>query len=110
MTADEIDIAAKKNIELPEDAALSERMLYSALSLLYREYRERILTAEQAKKEKQKLYQAYELNAQKERIWAEHNRRIIEISRTLIRAEKDGCPICKEMARIFDGRQKGSTV
>lgn len=106
MTADMIDAAARKNEPLSDSAGLSDRQLYCCLRTLYREYRNGIVSVEQAKREKQKLIDIHKNNALWERIFHEHSRQMTEIGKLSNRVEHDGCEICKQMARIFDGRQK----
>lgn len=106
MTVDMIDAAARQNEPLSDSAGLSDRQLYHCLVMLYREYRVGIIDVVQAKREKQRLIDIYKNNALWERIFREHSRRMKEIGKLSNRAEHDGCPICKQMARIFDGRQR----
>lgn len=104
MTGDRIDALARRREPLPDSAGLAARKLYHALILLYREYRAGIADAQTARIEKGKLLQEYGVEALWERIYEDAARREKALGRLLISANKEGCPICHEMARIIDGR------
>lgn len=103
-----IDVAelARTNQPLPSNVSASERLLYYTLRGIYRSYAAGELSLDQAKREKNAALRDFESNALGERIWHDHARRMSEISRVLAQAEKCGCEYCKQIARIFDGRQR----
>ena len=109
MTAEEIDTLARKRELLPDNATLSERSLYHSIVVLYAEFKQGIIDKESAKKEKTALFASYEAESLQERIWAEHARRMKEIEKLLTRANKGDCPLCKEIAELFDGRRRFSS-
>lgn len=106
MTAEEIDVCARKREPLPEGAGLFARSLYHSLVNLYREYKEGVIDKQSAKLEKSRMFAEYGNQELWERIFKENSRRMAEIGKLLVRANKEGCPICKQMAAIFDGRQR----
>lgn len=106
MKPEEIDALARKRELLPENATLSERSLYHSLVTLYWEYRQGIIDKDSAKKEKTAFFASYETESLQERIWTEHARRMKEIEIVLTKANKSDCPLCKEIAEIFDGRRR----
>lgn len=106
MKPEEIDALARKRELLPENATLSERSLYHSLVMLYTEYRQGVIDKDSAKKEKTALFASYGAESLQERIWTEHARRMKEIEILLTRANKGDCPLCKEIAEIFDGRRR----
>lgn len=106
MTGKEIDALARKNIPLSDNALTSDRLLWLALVGLYREYRTGTVTKEMAAKIKRDELENHARNAQGERIFREDGRRMVEIGKLLTAANKNGCPVCKQMAAIFDGRQR----
>ncbi|MDE7233570.1 MAG: hypothetical protein K2N29_00735, partial [Ruminiclostridium sp.] len=100
------DALAKKREPLPESTGLAARKLYHTLLLLYREYRGGITSETEARIEKGKLMKSYGIEELWERIYAEEERRRAEFSKLSIRARKEGCPICKEMAEIMEGLKR----
>ncbi len=106
MTPEEIDVFARKRELLPETARQSARNLYHSLVMLYKQYRDGIIDENSARKEKQVLFAQYGINELNERIWTEHARRMAEISKIMTEINKCGCPLCKQIAAIFDGRQR----
>lgn len=106
MTDKEIEALAKKGTPLPASATLVDTLLYRNLRLLYREYRDGILSKEQGKIEKSKLVNQFGVEKLEERcrqIGAERWRRYQAIQ---TEAEKNGCPICRRIVAILDGRDK----
>lgn len=106
MTPEEIDVFARKRELLPETAGQSARNLYHSLVMLYKQYRDGIIDEDSARKEKQVLFTQYGINELNERIWTEQARRMAEISKIMTEINKCGCPLCKQIAAIFDGRQR----
>lgn len=106
MTAEQIDNLARKRELLPDNALQCDYVLYHSLVCLYREYRDGIFNADTAKKEKNRLFGKHKDLAQMERIFREDSRRMTEISGVMVRVNKEGCPLCREVARLFDGRQR----
>ena len=110
MTPEEIDNLARKRELLPDNAGLVARNLYHSLVMLYKEYRDGIIDEVSARKEKQLLFSQYGINERNERMWAEQARRMVEISKVMIEINKSGCPLCQQVARLFDGRQRCADV
>lgn len=106
MTAKEIDALARKNEPLPDGALTSDSLLWLNLVGLYREYKAGTVTKEFAADIKRRELENHSRNAQGERIFREDSRRMVEIGKLLTAANKEGCHICKQMAAIFDGRQR----
>ncbi len=104
MTADEIYELARRKRPAPDNLTLCEQMLYTTARSIYKAYSDGIITLEQAKKEKNRSIAAFGTLALSERVYLEHKRRMVEISRVLVEAEKCGCAYCKEVSEIFDGR------
>lgn len=102
---DDVAELARKNIPLPSTYGLSAKMLYYTLRGIYKAYSSKEMTVEEAKKAKGDALRDYDSMAFSEEIYHEHARRISEILKVLDRSEKCGCEYCKEVARLFDGRQ-----
>ncbi len=106
MTGQEAAELARTRQPLPDGEHLSVIMLYYSLRGIYRSYSAGELTEEQAKHAKQDALREYDSLALSERCQIENARRWSEICRVLTQAEKCGCEYCKEISRIFDGRQR----
>lgn len=104
MTADEIYELARRKRPAPDTLTLCEQMLYTTARSIYKAYSDGIITLEQAKREKKCSITAFGTLALSERVYLEHSRRMVEISRVLVEAEKCGCAYCKKISEIFDGR------
>lgn len=104
LTAEQIDSLARKRELLPDKAGLAARNLYHSLVMLYKEFRDDIIDKDTAKKEKACLFAQYNSAARDENMWKDHARRMVEISQILMKAEKNGCPYCREIPKVFDGR------
>lgn len=104
MTADEIYELARRKRPAPDTLTLCEQMLYTTARSIYKAYSDGIITLEQAKREKNQSVAAFGTLALSERVYLEHKRRMVEISRVLVEAEKCGCAYCKKVSEIFDGR------
>jgi hypothetical protein len=110
MTANEIYELARKKQPVPEGINLSEQMLYTIARNIYAAYSDGTITEHQAKLDKAKSIKSFEVMALSERVCAEHMRRMTEISRVLLEAEKSDCPQCREISRIFDGRIRSAAA
>ena len=104
MTALEVDVLARKREPLPDDAGLCDMMLYHILTALYGEYREGIISRDVAKAEKARAIEQHRSLETWERIFREQAKRENEIGGLLVQANKHGCDICREWAKIYDGR------
>lgn len=110
MTGQQAAELARTRQPLPEGERLSVIMLYYSVRGIYRSYEAKELTLEQAKRAKQDALREYDSLALSERCHIEDARRWSEICRVLNKAEKCGCEYCKEVVRIFDGRQRMSKL
>lgn len=106
MTGKEIFEFAKKNIELPEDATLSEQLMYGIAVNICKAYRDGIIDEQQARAEKNKAIQTFGVQQLSEKVNAEYAKRWNETMIVLAEAErKCGCEYCKKIAKILDGRR-----
>ena len=122
MKAKEIDLLAKKKAPLPGQPTISERGLHAALICIYADYDANKDTdkgaAETAKQAKQAAIEEYEYltglqeeNAELSRrisqdiaIFQRDDRQRVILSPLMAQANKNGCAICKEIAKVYDGR------
>ena len=92
--------------ELPKGLTQSEQLYYLSMAKLYSLYRDKVYTREQCKAMKQDICSAYRNNAFNEHLRQYHAAIRNRYSEVLTEAEKHGCPICRKLVRIFDGRER----
>ena len=92
--------------ELPKGLTQSEQLFYLSMAKLYSLYRDKVYTREQCKAMKQDICSAYRNNAFNEHLIQYHAAIRNRYSEVLTEAEKHGCPICRKLVRIFDGRER----
>lgn len=100
----EIETLAIKSEMVPARYTLPEQLLFLSLRILHEEYRRDEITREQAAKEKARLLDQFRRAQQLFAIF-QHT---VEIRNTMSwkfrNIEKNGCPHCQELIKIFDGR------
>ena len=85
---------------------LGERHFVELLHFYIGRYRVRELTAEELTKKKKELENLMVDYWDMARIFRNDAQIRNSMGQTLTEAEKNGCPICKKLVRIFDGREK----
>lgn len=101
---EEIERLAITGCEVPKGYSQPEQLLFLSFRILHYEYRQGILNREQAKREKKLLVDAYKKEQGFHEIYRETVRIRNTMSHKLTAAEKEGCPHCRELIQIFDGR------
>lgn len=101
-----IEREAMSGREIPEDYTQPEQLLFLSLRVLHWEYRHRVITKEQAKEEKALLAREYIQAARFQVVYQEAIEARNRMGQYLTDAVKHGCPICKKIIEIFDGREK----
>ena len=100
----ELTDRAKAGNEYSDDCDLGEQFYLELLSLFVEKYEQRIISRDDLVK-KQK---ALRIRLEKYYQWGEIFDRHVSVrnsySNVLTEAEKHGCPVCKKLVRIFDGR------
>jgi hypothetical protein len=123
VTTKEIDAIAKKKAPLPGKPTISERGLHAALISIYADYDANKDTdkgaADKSKQAKQAAIEEYEHltglqeeNAELSRRISQHieifqqdDRKRVALAPLMAQANKIGCALCKEIARVYDGRE-----
>lgn len=100
-----IEREAMSGREIPEDYTQPEQLLFLSLRVLHWEYRHRVITKEQAKEEKALLAREYIQAARFQVVYQESIEARNRMGQYLTEAVKHGCPICKKIVEIFDGRE-----
>lgn len=117
MTLNDIDTRAKSKAALPIDSTIIEAGLYTKLRQIYELFDYQQITVEEAKKQKTDLFEAFEYENGKDKqiselydkierdrkIFEQDDKRLVAISGLMCKANKNGCEICKQIARFYDG-------
>lgn len=118
MTLNDIDTRAKSKAALPIDSTIIEAGLYTKLRQIYELFDYQQITVDEAKKQKTDLFEAFEYENGKDKqiselydkidrnikIFEQDDKRRVAISGLMCKANKNGCEICKQIARFYDGR------
>lgn len=102
---EKLERLAMQENDMPHGLTQSQQLFYLSMVRLYQLYRSHTYTKEQARDIKQELISSYRNNEFREKLlqhYAHINNRCSEV---LTEAEKHGCPVCKKLVRIFDGRE-----
>lgn len=102
---EELERKAMAGEMLPEDLPQPQQLLFLSLRSLYREYRNNVISRDEAKKEKGKLLGEYSRAYKNYQIYVNEAQRRNKISRYLSEININGCEKCKLAVRIFDGRE-----
>lgn len=100
-----IERAKQKNPKA-DGLFLGEKFFVELLRFYIRQYRTNQITADELKRQKKLLEQDLINYWDLEKIFRQHCEIRNKQSQWFIKAEKEGCPICKKLVRIFDGREK----
>lgn len=104
LTTEELCKLAQNNEPMPEGLLLSEQFLFGTIRNIYAAYRAGTITVEQGKNEKNLALGQYENIKLWERIFHEQHKKSVELDKLLVKANKEGCEVCKQMAGLIDGR------
>ncbi|MDE7389522.1 MAG: hypothetical protein K2M82_01060 [Lachnospiraceae bacterium] len=102
---DDLIERAKQNDPQADDLDLGKKFFVELLHFYIGQYRVNKLTAEQFKVKKKQLERDLINYWDFQDIFRCHTEIRNKQSRYFIEAEKYGCPICKKLVRIFDGRE-----
>ena len=91
---------------MPEGTGIAGKLFYLCMRNLYALYRNGGVSRAEAKEIKASLLEDYRLNSFDEKLLHHHAVIRNRCSEVMTEAEKHGCPICKKLVRIFDGREK----
>lgn len=112
MTANEISDLAKTNQPISDLLPLVYQQLYYVLRGIYRGYDAGEMTVEEAKQAKTNAIRQFEIEELSYKMYTETAKRRAEISAVLSKCDKCKrrksceCEQCKQISRIFDGRQR----
>lgn len=101
---EQIERLAQSGAEMPTGLAQPDQLLYLSLRNLYHSYKTGIVDKQQATKEKRQIITQYEIAKLKYEAHEDSLNAIYEMSPFASDAQKSGCPYCKSLLGVFDGR------
>lgn len=108
MTFDELSLMAFHGFPLPQYAKLHEMSAYFGLQNIYWGFEHHFISREQAEKSKKELYYRFQEEAQNYedslKTHQDINRIRVALGGQFKAVEKSGCPVCKRMVEILDGK------
>lgn len=103
MNLNELELKAKRLDEMPDRLTQPEQLLFITLRHLYQSYKNRQIDVEQAKREKSKLIDEFASANIAYHADTETIRRLNNCGTLLSDANKNGCEVCKKMAKLITG-------
>ena len=103
MTGNDIFELARTRQPLPKDARLSAQALYTTARNIYKAFSMKIITADQAKREKAQAFRDYDAWERGEAIAHDYFRRTVALDQVYTNAVKGECENCKKMFGIMTG-------
>ena len=104
MTADDIIELARHNSPMPAEFTLAEQLLYKSMRLTYYSYKRGLINKAQGMAERKAAVRQFERYRLAEKSYRDLAKRGKAIGELLCKVNKDGCELCKQIAKIFDGR------
>lgn len=105
-TITEIEALAIRGEPLPKTYTLPEQLLFLSLRILHQEYRRDEITRKQAVREKARLVQQYKEAMGRLAVYQQAVKIRNTMSWRFAAIEQNGCPLCRELVQIFDGRKQ----
>lgn len=102
----ELEKMAMNGLPPPKELSLAGKKFYLSMVDLYRLFRSGVYNRDQAHDIKLDLVKDYQNELFREKLTDHHADIRNRYSHLLIQAEKEGCPVCRELVKIFDGRVK----
>lgn len=98
-----LEYLAAKGEEMPDGLAIPEQLFFLTLRELYNNFRSGATNREQAKREKQRIYVAYEHLKNDYKATEQHLKIRERLSRNIHELYKCGCDSCRHLLNIFTG-------
>lgn len=103
MTTEELERLAGAGEEMPDGLAMHEQLLFFTLRELYQNFRSGAVNRDRAKREKSRIYVAYNSLKQDYDISEHHKAIRRRLSNHIGELYECGCPHCKKLLNIFVG-------
>ncbi|MGN0557872.1 MAG: hypothetical protein ACI4IS_00275 [Acutalibacteraceae bacterium] len=102
---DKLTERAKRQNPEPEGLNLGEKFFVTLLHLYIEQYRTKEITESELLKKKKELEDDLMIHWDLQKIFKNYIDIAVKHNMLITQAEKEGCPICKKLIRIFDGRE-----
>lgn len=103
MTTEELERLAATDAEMPEELTMPEQLLFLTLRELYSNFRSGAVNRERAKREKSRIYVAYQILINDYKATEQHLEIKKRLSHNIGELYQCGCPNCKRLLNIFVG-------
>lgn len=103
MTTDELERLAASDEEMPDGLGLPEQLLLLTLRELYGNFRSGVVNRERAKREKSRIYVAYQGLSNEYKIVEQNTEIRQRLQKNIGDIYKCGCQNCKKLINIFNG-------
>lgn len=105
MTREEIEKEAMRGNAMPKGLSLYQQQYYMCMRLLYRMYRSKAISRDEAKREKAELITAYDVGELHDRCGEINRMRRRAVDDLAVRVNRgEGCELCRRIVRTLDGR------
>lgn len=103
MTTEELERLAATDAEMPEGLTMPEQLLFLTLRELYSNFRSGAVNRERAKREKSRIFVAYQSLINEYKATEQHLAIKKRLSHNIGELYQCGCPNCKRLLNIFVG-------
>ena len=103
MTTEELERLAASEEEMPDKLTMPEQLLFLTLRTLYQNFRSGAVNRDRAKREKSRIYVAYESLKQDYKIVEQHTNIRKRLEKSIGDVYNSGCPHCKNLLNVFVG-------
>ncbi len=103
---EQLEQLAAQDSEMPDNLSMPDQLLFLTLRTLYQNYHSGAVNRDRAKREKSRIYVAYN-NLKHEYKVVEHHQEINKrLTHNIEDIFKSDCPHCKKLIRIFTGVER----
>lgn len=106
MTTEKLEHLAATDSEMPDNLSMPEELLFLTLRQLYSNFHSGAVNRDRAKREKSRIYAAYEI-LKKDYVVVEHHLDIRKrLTHNISEIFRSDCPHCKMLMRVFVGVER----
>lgn len=103
MTTDDLERLAAADVEMPDDLEMPEQLLYLTLRTLYQNFRSGAVNRDRAKREKSRIYVAYQGVKNEYKVSKQHLEIRKRLSNNIGELYQCGCASCRKLLNVFTG-------
>ena len=106
MTTEELERLAATDSEMPEGLSMPDELLFLTLRTLYQNFHSGAVNRDRAKREKSRIYAAYEILKSDYAVVEHHLDIRKRLTHNISEIFGSDCPHCKKLVRIFTGVER----